>query len=476
LATFSARGNGDYRGELLRAIQAISAYVKAHSVALSQAIVRLDGQYGNGAIVADLGGLAYVMRGKDSHLLDLPQVQARLQAPPDAQTTHPETGSLRALFDVPDLVVTATGERSRVIVATHTARSTSTSVGVVREGVVYELFFTALPPVAFTAADVVDLYLGRGAFETVLADEDQEQDPDRWCSHNPCGQEFWQILSQWVWNLRLELGHRFHPTAMRMTEFAKAAVSEESASPLPLASSPEYGPPTFATTWKQGRLEGQDFVPQADGTLRCPAGHPLYPQERRPERDGTVRVVYAARIGHCRPCPLRQQCQWHGTSTKKPRRVSAVLHPLLEASKLKESPKARLAPCPILWGDWERRRHRRELVKLLRHQHVDIRWAATSPSAQSPPVRPLSRAQRAHWRLSWAERLARNAAGAGSPSVSITLFAVPDAFAASLGLQTLSHHTRTLSRACSFLGRKLRSQWVVMSALLLHFAPLFPSA
>src|SRR5437588_622835 len=36
-------------------------------------------------------------------------------------------------------------------------------------------------------------------------------------------------------------------------------------------------------------------------------------------------VVSAARIGHCRPCPLHEQCQWHGTATKKPRRVSAVL-------------------------------------------------------------------------------------------------------------------------------------------------------
>jgi hypothetical protein len=40
----------------------------------------------------------------------------------------------------------------------------------------------------------VELYLHRGAFETVLSDEDQEQDPDRWCSHTACGQEFWQIL------------------------------------------------------------------------------------------------------------------------------------------------------------------------------------------------------------------------------------------------------------------------------------------
>jgi hypothetical protein len=98
----SGAGNGDYRGELRQAVKAISAYVKAQSVQLRQAVVRLDGQYGNGAIVADLAGLAYIMRGKDYDLLKLPQVQARLAQPPDQQTTHPETGpvvrSLTALI------------------------------------------------------------------------------------------------------------------------------------------------------------------------------------------------------------------------------------------------------------------------------------------------------------------------------------------------------------------------------------------
>ncbi len=42
------------------------------------------------------------------------------------------------------------------------------------KGIVYELFFTNLPQEAFTAADVVALYLHRGAFEPALADEDQE--------------------------------------------------------------------------------------------------------------------------------------------------------------------------------------------------------------------------------------------------------------------------------------------------------------
>jgi len=47
---------------------------------------------------------------------------------------------------------------------------------VTRDQRVYELFFTALPTPGFTAADVVKLYLHRGGFETVLADEDREQE------------------------------------------------------------------------------------------------------------------------------------------------------------------------------------------------------------------------------------------------------------------------------------------------------------
>ena len=192
---------------------------------LRQVVVRLDGQYGNGAVVADLAELAYVMRGKDYDLLNLQEVQARLAQFPDQQTTHPETGTRRALFDCPDLLLTPAGPRARVIIATHPATETPAKIGTTRGETVYELFYTALPKEAFTPADIVALYLHRGAFETVLADEDQEQDPDRWCSHTAWGQEFWLILAQWIWNLRLELGHALHPTPMRTTEFAPAQAS-----------------------------------------------------------------------------------------------------------------------------------------------------------------------------------------------------------------------------------------------------------
>src|SRR2546425_1258604 len=164
---------------------------------------------------------------RDYGLLDLPAVQARLRQAPDQQTTHPESGASRALFDCLDIPLMPAGPRVRLIVATHaTTCSKKPSIGVLRAGIVYELFLTTVPPHAFTPADVLDLYLHRGSFETVLADEDREQDPDRWCSHTACGQEFWQILNQWIWNLRLELGQHLSASPMRLTEFALAHVVE----------------------------------------------------------------------------------------------------------------------------------------------------------------------------------------------------------------------------------------------------------
>jgi hypothetical protein len=50
-----------------------------------------------------------------------------------------------------------------VIVATHPAGKKKSPVGVTRAGIVYKLFFTNLPQHAFTACDVVELYLHRGA-------------------------------------------------------------------------------------------------------------------------------------------------------------------------------------------------------------------------------------------------------------------------------------------------------------------------
>src|SRR6266446_6040394 len=203
LGSFGNAGNGQYRQELRRAVAVIQAYLQAHNFLGECTLLRLDGQYGTGAVLTDLAGLSFVVRGKDYQLLDRAEVQARLHLPEDQQFSHPESQMVRTLYDCPEVSIGPSGLRCRVVVATHPAGTAKSRVGVTRDGVVYELFLTSLPQQAFTAADVVTLYLHRGAFETALADEDLEQDPDRWCSHSAAGQELWQVISQWVWNLRL---------------------------------------------------------------------------------------------------------------------------------------------------------------------------------------------------------------------------------------------------------------------------------
>jgi len=206
-------------------------------------LLRLDGQYGTGAVLSDLSGFAYVTRGKEYTVLDHPLVQARLHLPPDQVQQRPESQMVRSLYDCPEIPVGSEGVRCRVIVATHPAGKKKSPVGVTRAGVVYELFFTNLPQQAFTASDVVELYLHRGAFEPTLADEDKEQDPDRWCSHAAWGQECWQLVAQWVWNIRLELGHQLHPDPVRTTEFAPALLPQTEQAPTHPAARGMLHPP-----------------------------------------------------------------------------------------------------------------------------------------------------------------------------------------------------------------------------------------
>jgi hypothetical protein len=421
LGSFGNPGNGEYWAELHQAVASVASYCTARQLPEHQVLLRLDGQYGTGAVLGDLAGFAYVVRGKDYHLLDRDEVQTRLHLPPDQQFSRPDSSCVRTLYDCPSVAVGPEGAHCRIVIATHPASQNEPRVGVQREAMVYELFLTNLPQAAFTVSDVVALYLHRGAFENALADEDQEQDPDRWCSHSACGQEFWQILSQWLWNIRLELGHQLEPTPVRTTEFAPA-ISPPSPHTEPSAG---YVPPQLGSGWKAGRFHGADFSFHSDGTLRCPANQRMLPNERRREADGSLRVVYAASIRSCRPCPLRQQCQWLGSATAKPRQVSVLLHPLPVGS------------APLLWRDWSRRKPRRACWELLRTQRVEVqvRELARSPD-QAPPPPVLSRAKLTHMRLSWEERLARNEKTQASGRVSLTLFGIPEAFATRLGLTT----------------------------------------
>jgi len=73
-------------------------------------------------------------------------------------------------------------------------------------------------------------------------------------------------------------------------------------------------------------------------------------------------------------------------------------------------------------------------MDLLRTQTVTITPLSVASPAEAGEVNPLTRRQRAHWRMSWAERLARNACSPPMQQATIHLFGIPTAFATSLGL------------------------------------------
>ena len=74
-------------------------------------------------------------------------------------------------------------------------------------------------------------------------------------------------------------------------------------------------------------------------------------------------------------------------------------------------------------------------MQLVRDQHIEVRQAQEPPRQSNPEPTIFSRAQRAHFRLSWVERLTRNARAPAQGQVSIKLFGVPDPFADFLGLR-----------------------------------------
>src|SRR2546421_2256538 len=238
----------------------------------------------------------------------------------------------------------------------------------------------------------------------------------------------------------LELGQKLPSSELRTTEFAPAVVVEPPPAVEPACSEKQtpqvqYASPQWARPSFPGGFPGSAFTLQADGTLRCPANRPLYPQERRPERDGSLRVLYAARIGHCRSCSLRSQGQ-ESRSSLKPRRVSAVFWPLSDTLSACSPPLPEPPPLsPVVWRDWPRCRLWRQWLKLIRREMVTFSWGPPQSAQQTaqPREEVVTRAKRAHSRLSWQERLARNASPSDAPTLTITLHGLPPTFVAFFG-------------------------------------------
>jgi hypothetical protein len=408
LGTFGGRGNGDYRGELARALRVVGTYLEAWDLPHAAGIIRLDGLYGDPAVIAQIvqSGLHVLGRGRSYALLEHPQVQAVLAQTVPVPVTSLESQVTYEVFDIPHVPLGPNQLCCRVILTRHACSGEHVAVGKLVGTWIYELFLTTLPTDGFLATDVLDLYHGRGAFEGTLADEDVEGDPDRWCSHSPVGQELWQVVWQWVWNLRLALGRQLVDEPVRAIEWAPPQAASTAALDIrcdPLAE--EYGPWQWARTWGRatGRLGAEAFTLRADGQVQCPAGALLWPTETRQETADTQRRIFGASAADCRRCALRAACLGRGASGQRARRVSQWRRRAVAAPLVTTPPPTLHAA--MTWRDVAGRRLRRTWSTHWQRQSVTIMELPLRLPALPRPAR----AARAHRRLGWDERLARNA-------------------------------------------------------------------
>jgi len=121
VGTYAGKGNGDYRGELVLALQSITAYLKHFAFPPEMALVRLDGAYGDATVVAQLllASTPFVTRWRGYLLLEHPQIQRVLAHAPTASMARRNSGVVVDIFDGGWLEVGEDVSHVRVIVARH---------------------------------------------------------------------------------------------------------------------------------------------------------------------------------------------------------------------------------------------------------------------------------------------------------------------------------------------------------------------
>jgi len=361
LGTFGEAGNGDASAMLTVGCRAVVSYLTARDLHLSCGVVRTDGEHGWLHRLEEIcrHGLGYLTRFCDYRALRDATVRGALAAGAIARTRHLESNIERELFDLPDFVWTTNRVGSMrirlVITRRRAALGERPSVGKRIGEWVYEMFATDRGPAVWDAAQVCALYHERGAFERVLGEEDREAPTDRWASYAADGQEFWQILCQWVWNLRVRTAISARGEGLgaeRMDTIAEPFCGEPvilSEAHVAMAESGDdaKGESVKGDDTKSGDTKSDDtksdeaksdeaksdeakgdeaksdrsgtkgppssptptgFRYRDEHTVVCPAGVIMRPIEHAPTARG-MRIRFAAPAAQCNKCPQSQACR-----------------------------------------------------------------------------------------------------------------------------------------------------------------------
>ena len=224
----------------------------------------------------------------------------------------------------------------------------------------------------------------------------------------------------------------WQPAVEAEVESIKAAESEPPAAaistgatkthpPLADSASVQYEPMQVVESWARsnGKFAGQDFTIENERSLRCPAGHSMYRRDVRQNGRGALLLSFSINRHTCLQCPLKDNCVAEGSGMTNGRRITVVRRqrrsePVSPTDTTEPPPRCittpRIKPIhPVLWVDLAAVFLRRELSRHLRHHQFQFELLKPTREKAPPSAQLFTRDQRAHRRMTWADRLARNA-------------------------------------------------------------------
>jgi hypothetical protein len=394
-------GNGDARGDLAAALDAIVSLMARMDEPLGRCVVRLDGAYGGVPALTALleRGLPFVTRAAQQ-LIPLQEVQERLSKATWTIVPHGEVHGLRSAAELGTVTLEPAGNTLRnggssyapVTVRAVVSRLPCTGDpgrGVAIENWQYEVFLTVLEPDAWPAAEVVAEYHGRSACENRYAQEDRELALDRVFCFHPDGQELATVVGMMVWNMMIAHGFRADPPPDEVPEpLPRGAVRDDRVSTFPAPKEDEGTPsaeappaPSIAeemprsTTSSRAASTRASIIDElallpwaemldsrpgwswdgADGCIRCPDGQSLrlITIGLGERAGGRAAAYFATNAGACRDCPVRDECLQSKTGKQHKQigvtvdaEVGARLHALLHELPRARPGRSRMRPTP----------------------------------------------------------------------------------------------------------------------------------
>lgn len=157
-------------------------------------------------------------------------------------------------------------------------------------------------------------------------------------------------------------------------------------------------------------------------------------REVRQSRLGDLLILFGINPRTCQQCPLKSQCLADGSKGSGGRRITVIrkklpgvspeVYPVAQPHRVLELPVTPQPPLPVLWLDFPTTRLRRDLTHQLRQHQIVIQPACVTLSLPPSKSPLMTRDQRAHRRLTWAQRWQRNACTDAVPHWQVKLFGI----------------------------------------------------